>query len=178
VPSFLVFRVEAGTAVHFAAEQEASGANGVKRDDVPRVFRDDVGGDEIDFSRAVGDGAASGATVSVDAIEAVEKLGGSFDLDAPQEWERAGKSRFLDCDNRLLRKRSSSLGMTIRLAGVEDEVVAFAVAVGLADGEAHAGGDELEDEFGEFSATLGGAFTAERIDGRDMAQARRGRASG
>jgi hypothetical protein len=62
--------------------------------------------------------------------------------------------------------------------GVEDEVVAFAVSVGFGDGEAHAGGDKEEDEFGEFSATLGGAFAAERINGRDSPRARRWRASG
>jgi hypothetical protein len=64
------------------------------------------------------------------------------------------------------------------VAGVEDEVVAFAVAVGFGDAEAEAGGDEEEDEFGELAATLGVAFTAERIDWRDSSWARRWRASG
>jgi hypothetical protein len=68
--------------------------------------------------------------------------------------------------------------MRIRLTWVEDEVVAFAVSVGLGDSETHTGGDEEEDEFGEFSTTLGGAFAAEGIDGRDSPRARRGKASG
>lgn len=150
--------VHSGAAVVFAAKEEAGAADGVEREDVPGIFRDDVGGYEIDFAGTVGDGAASEAAVGVDAIESVEKLGGSFDLDAPEErceW-KAGMGQ----------------------ARVEDEVVAFTVSVGLADGEAHAGGDELEDEFGEFSATLGGEFAAEGINGRDSSQARRGRASG
>jgi hypothetical protein len=68
--------------------------------------------------------------------------------------------------------------MTIRLAGVEDEIVAFTVSVGFADGEAHASGNKEEDEFGKLSATLGVALAAEGIDGRDSPRARRGRASG
>ena len=59
VPGFAVLVVEAGAAVLFAAEQEAGAADGVERDDVPGILGNDVGGDEIDFSRAVGNGAAS-----------------------------------------------------------------------------------------------------------------------
>ena len=44
------------------------------------------------------------------------------------------------------------------IAGVEDYVVAFAVAVGTGHAEAEAGGFEDEGEFGEFSAALGVAF--------------------
>jgi hypothetical protein len=149
--------VEAGAAVVFAAEQEAGTADGVHGDEVPGIFGDDVGGDEVDFTGAVRDGAAGSAAVSVDPIESKEKLGGSFDLDAPEQ----------RCE------REAGMG----LACVEYEVVAFAVSVGFADGEAHAGGDELEDEFGELSATLGGEFSAEGMDGRDSPQARRGKAS-
>jgi hypothetical protein len=39
--------------------------------------------------------------------------------------------------------------------GVDDEIIAFAVAVGLGDGEAKSGGLVGEGEFGEFSAALG-----------------------
>ena len=53
------------------------------------------------------------------------------------------------------------------IAGVEDEVVALAVSVGFGDAEAKPGGNEKEDEFGELAATLGVAFTAERMDWRD-----------
>jgi len=61
----------------------------------------------------------------------------------------------------------------IRGAGIEDDVVTFAVAVGLGDAEAEAGGFEGEGEFGEFSATLGGEFVL--AGGRSWA--RRWRAS-
>lgn len=64
------------------------------------------------------------------------------------------------------------------MTGVEDEVVPFTVSPGFADGEAHASRDENEDEFGEFSATLGGEFAAEGMNGRDSSQARRGKAPG
>ena len=43
--------------------------------------------------------------------------------------------------------------------GVEDEVVTFAVAVGLGDAEAHGGGFVSESEFGEFASALSGEFT-------------------
>src|ERR1035437_3876623 len=44
------------------------------------------------------------------------------------------------------------------IAGVEDDVVAFAVAVGAGDAETEVRGFEDESEFGEFSAALGGEF--------------------
>jgi hypothetical protein len=73
--------------------------------------------------------------------------------------------------------------------GVDDEVVAFAVTVGLGDGESECGGFEGEGEFGEFSAALGGEFALEcgwrygvpsselfrKRLGRDRDWARRGR---
>jgi hypothetical protein len=43
-------------------------------------------------------------------------------------------------------------------AGVDNEVVAFAVAVRAGDAEAEIRGFEDEGEFGEFSAALGGEF--------------------
>lgn len=62
-------------------------------------------------------------------------------------------------------------------AGVDDKVVALTVSVRFTDREAHAGSDELEDEFGELSAPLGGAFAAEGMNGRDSFQVRRWKAS-
>jgi len=50
----------------------------------PGVFGDDVGGEEVDFAGEVGDGASSAAVEGIDAVEAVEELGGAFDLDAPE----------------------------------------------------------------------------------------------
>ena len=44
------------------------------------------------------------------------------------------------------------------VAGIEDYVVAFAVAVGAGGAEAEVGGFEDEGEFGEFSAALGVDF--------------------
>ena len=96
MPGFAVLVVEAGAAVVFAAEEEAGGADGVDRDDVPGVFGDDEGGEEVDFGGEVGDGASAGAAVGVDAVEAVEKLGGTFDLDAVKRVvSGARNSRFL-----------------------------------------------------------------------------------
>jgi hypothetical protein len=53
-------------------------------------------------------------------------------------------------------------GAGTEVAGVEDYVVAFAVAEGAGDAEAEVGGFEGEGEFGEFSATLGGEFVLTR----------------
>jgi hypothetical protein len=44
----------------------------VERDDVPGVFGDDVGGDEVDFTGEVGDGASVHAAMGVDAVETFE----------------------------------------------------------------------------------------------------------
>jgi hypothetical protein len=46
----------------------------------------------------------------------------------------------------------------VQIAGVEDDVVAFAVAVGAGDAETEVRGFEDESEFGEFSAALGVEF--------------------
>jgi len=170
--------------VLFPAEQEAGAADGVERDDVPGIFGDDVGGDEVDFAGEVGNGAASAAVVGVDAVEAVEELGGTFDLDAiERRWtlggERAGKGCGPIRPGRSTAgggRRHMGIGARHKVAGVEDEVVAFAVAVGFGDAEAKAGGDEEEDEFGELAATLGVAITAEGMDWRDSSWARRWRA--
>jgi len=73
VPGFAVGVVEAGAAVAVAAEEEAGdSAKGVEWEDVPGVFGDDVGGEEVDFAGKVGDGASVAAAVGVDAVEAVE----------------------------------------------------------------------------------------------------------
>ena len=46
--------------------------------------------------------------------------------------------------------------------GVEDEVVTFAIAVGLGDAEAHGGGFVGERELGEFASALCGEFALTR----------------
>jgi|SRR5882672_3247224 len=98
-------------------------------EDEPGVLGDDVGDEEVDFGGMVGDDAAVGAAMRVDAVEAAHESGGGFDLNAQEA-----------------------------MSGVEDEVVAFAVTVGLGDVEAERCGFEDEGEFGKFSATLGGLF--------------------
>jgi hypothetical protein len=144
-PGFAVGVVEAGAAVAAATEQEAGdSASGVERDDVPGVFGDDVGGEEVDFAGKVRDGASVGTAVGVDAIESVAELGGTFDLDAPEWRGRIGRAR---------------IGLPAKVAGVDNDVVAFAVAVGLADSEAEFVGLEGEGDFGEFSKALGGEFS-------------------
>ena len=117
-------------------------------EDIPGVFGDDVGDEEVDFGGFVGGDAADGAAVGVDVIEAVFLCCGGFDLDA-EEFVAFGPS-----------------------AADEDEVEALAVAVGLGDAEAEAGGFVDEGEFGELSATLGVEFA---LVGRG--RARRGGAS-
>jgi hypothetical protein len=62
VPCFPVLVVHASFAVVATAEQEAGGSQeGFEGEYVPGVFGDDVGGEEMDFSALVGDGAASDA---------------------------------------------------------------------------------------------------------------------
>jgi hypothetical protein len=98
-------------------------------EDEPGVFGDDVGDQEVDFARLIGDDSVVGSAMGVDAVEAAHESGGGFDLDAEEA-----------------------------VSGVEDEVVAFAVAVGFGDVESHRRRFEDEGEFGELSATLGGLF--------------------
>ena len=75
-PGFAVGVVEAGFAVFFAAEEDA-GASGYEVDgeDVPGVFGNDVGGEEIDFGGGVGDGVAIDAAAGIHVVEAVGELG-------------------------------------------------------------------------------------------------------
>ena len=210
VPRFAVGVVEAGFGVAFAAEEEAGdSAGGGEGEDVPGVLGDDVGGEEIDFGGEIGDGASVDAAVGVGAVETFEQLGGTFHLHAPEErWSggRAGGGG-LFWSWSLLRIFLIGLRPTgillprdgwqvkgggqecpphmecpahMEVAGVEDEVVAFAVSVGLGDGEAEADGFEDEREFGELSATLGGEVVAGGGIGGwgDGPWARRWRASG
>ena len=92
MPGFAVGVVEAGAAVAAAAEQEAgASAGGVERNNVPGVFGDDVGGEEVDFAGKVGDGASVDAAMGVDTVEAFEKLGGTLHLDAPEGRGEVGR---------------------------------------------------------------------------------------
>ena len=85
MPGLTIGVVEAGFAVEFAAEEEACAAsNDLNGHDVPGVFGDDVGSEEIDFGGSVGDGVSGDAAAGVYVVEAVDELGGSFDLHSPQ----------------------------------------------------------------------------------------------
>ncbi len=89
VPGFAVGVVFVAFAAAFGVEGERGQAEDVReREDVPGVFGDDVGDEEIDFGEFVGDGASVDAAVGVDAVEAAQELGGGFDLDADEA--RAG----------------------------------------------------------------------------------------
>lgn len=85
VPRFPVLVVHAWFAVAAFAEQETGGSQeGFEGEYVPGVFGDDVGGEEMDLSKLVGDVAASDAAVSVEAIHPLCDLGSALDLDAPE----------------------------------------------------------------------------------------------
>jgi len=165
VPGFAVGVVEAGLAVGSAAEQEAGGSEeGLERNEVPGVFGDDVSGEEVDFAGEIGDGAASGAAVGVEVVHAVFDLGGALHLDAPERRRgivrtpaRAGATaEDGECGTDGLPVGGfGAPAVGGEVAGVDDGIVAFAVAEGPGDSEAEAGGFEGEGEFGEFSAALG-----------------------
>jgi hypothetical protein len=129
-PGFAVFFVAAAAAwvatEGVDADHEAS-AEGADGDDVPDVGAEDENGEEINFGGQVGEMFVGGLPVSVNGIGAVMGGGAGFDLDAPGA-----------------------------LAGVEEEVVALAVAVGLGHDQALAAGFYHEHHFGEFAALLAG----------------------
>jgi len=148
VPGFAVVVVGAGDGAAFGAEKEAGLAVDVgEGEDEPGVFRDDVGDDEVDFGEFVGDGASVDAAVGVDVVEAVLKLSGGLNLDADEAGAGVGVGR--------------GGGRGGQVGGVEDDVVAFAVAEGFGDAEAVAGGGEGEGEFGDLAAAFGGEFAPE-----------------
>jgi len=113
--------------VEIGVEAEGgAGGEGLDGDDVPEVEGDDVGGEEVDVVAGEFAFAAAVAEGGLDLVSAgVEGLG-AFDLDAAE----AG-------------------------AGVDGEVVAFAVAPGAEDFVSAAGGLMEEGGFAEFSGALG-----------------------
>jgi len=142
VPGFAIFFPAGAGAVDVGIEAQAAGGSEVfDGDHVPGFLRDDVGDESIDFVGGVADFAA--AVDGVDGLHVVSagaEGGGAFELDAPEA-----------------------------AAGVEDEVVALAVAPGFGDDETFFGGFEQESGFGELSGALGvGARPGDfaRRDGR------------
>jgi len=174
VPGFAVGVVLVAFAAAFGVEGERGQAEDVReREDVPGVFGDDVGDEEIDFGEFVGDGASVDAAVGVDAVEAAQKLGGGFDLDADEARAdrgrkqvpfgklRAGSHRAFgpvrndrgEAFGTVRNDRGEAFGPVrndrwevggVVFWAIEDDVVAFAVAVGAGDTEAVAGGGEGE----------------------------------
>ncbi len=127
VPGFALGAVEAALGIILeAAEQAGAGDYVPDGEDEPGVLGDDVGDQEVDLGRVVGDCAAVGTALRVDVVAAVEDRGGGFHLGAPES-----------------------------LSGIEDEVVALAVAVGLGYAESHARRLEGEREFCQLAAAFG-----------------------
>jgi len=170
VPGFAVAVVAVGFAAAFGAEGDGGRAEDVReREDEPGIFGNDVGGEEVDFSEGVGDGASVDAAVGVDAVEAALELGGGFDLDADEARACGARKQVPFGALRLLRAGFPVPSFSLRsgrdgrwdVRRVEDDVVAFAVAVGAGDAEAVACGGKGEGEFGNFSAAFGGEFALE-----------------
>src|SRR5580704_1826792 len=99
-------------------------------DYVPEVQRDYVGGYEVDVAFVVGDVATADGVGGAGFVGIGAEAVGAFDLDAEQ--------------------MDFGLGTV-----VEDEVVALAVAPGLADGEAALAGLVEEGGFGTLAGALG-----------------------
>jgi hypothetical protein len=132
VPGFAVgFVNSAGVGLRMEGEAGGRVSNG---EDEIGVVGNDVDDDEIYFGGLVGDDVSAGVTGRADVVEAVDQAGGAFYLDAPELF---------------------AFGPA---AADEDEVETFAVAVGLGDSEALAGGFVGEGKFGKLSATLGVEF--------------------
>jgi hypothetical protein len=93
---------EAGAGASLGIEAEAfAGGEGFDGEDVPDVKRDDVGEEDVDIVDGVGGFSGLIGVDGLDIVSAGAHGGGALDLSAPEA-----------------------------LAGVEDEVVTFAVAPG------------------------------------------------
>jgi hypothetical protein len=148
VPGFAIFlEVRAvGSFCAFGIEADVGEIPDLRdRDDVPGIVSDDVSGDEVDFVSGVwNDGFMCAGTGDANAVS---PAGG-------------GKNRF-------------DLNAKDAAIGLDDHVVGFAVAVGLADGESHAGGFDDEDQFRDDAFAFGiecgasdGLALAARLSGR------------
>ena len=111
-PGFAVAGVESGVGAVAREEVDAfvSGERFDRNDD-PSVFGENVADKEVDFVGGVGDGDAVRAALRGEEVSALAEAAGRLDLHADET-----------------------------AAGVEDEVVAIAVAVGFGDSESEAGG--------------------------------------
>ena len=126
MPGFAVL-FEAGAVASLGVEAEAfAGGEGFDGEDVPDVERDDVGKEDVDVVDGVGGFSGLIGVDGLDIVSAGAYGGGALDLSAPEA-----------------------------LAGVEDEVVTFAVAPGPGDSETQRLGLEQKGCFREFSSTFG-----------------------
>jgi hypothetical protein len=132
MPGFAVGLVDSAGVVLGVEGQASWGAS--DGEDEIGVVGNDVDDHEIYFGGLVGDHASAGMPGRADVVETVDQAGGAFDLHAP-ELVAFGPA-----------------------AADEDEVEALAVAVGLGDSEAFAGGFVGEGEFRELSSALGVEF--------------------
>jgi hypothetical protein len=114
VPGFAVGFVDSA-AVALRAEGEAGGSVSNGKDEIG-VVGNDVDDHEIDFGGLVGDHASARVPSRGDVVEAVDQASGAFYLHTPELF---------------------AFGP---VAADQDEVKTFAVAVGLGDSEAFAGG--------------------------------------
>lgn len=118
-PGFAILLVVAAAGSAVGEEKQAFLFDFIDGDYVPDVDRDEVGDKHIDFLGCVERFLVVAASCMQIVVTAVVAASG-FDLDTPQA-----------------------------LAGVEDEVIAFAVAPWFGDSETKGGGFVEESEFGE-----------------------------
>ncbi len=130
VPGFAVFFVAAaaaGVAAEGVDADHKASDDGADGNEIPDIGSQDHDRDEIYFGGRVREMLAGGLPVGVDGVGAVVRGGAGFDLDAPGTF-----------------------------AGVHDEVVTLAFAVGFSHDQAFGAGFDHEHHFGEFAALLGG----------------------
>jgi hypothetical protein len=128
VPSLAILFPAGSLAGDVGIEAEAFvGGEGFNGQDVPDVEGEDVGDQDVNVVGGVDDFAfAVDAVDGLDVVAASADDFGAFELHAPEA-----------------------------RAGVEDEVVAFAVSPGLGEVEAEGFRFQEEGGFGEFSGALG-----------------------
>ena len=84
MPSLAVGAVEAALGIVLETEEQAgAGEDGLDGEDEPGVLGNDVGDQNVDLRRVLGDRFAVGAAVGIYAVAAVEDGGGGLDLDSP-----------------------------------------------------------------------------------------------
>jgi hypothetical protein len=106
--------------------QILAGREGLDREHVPEIERDDVGDDAVNVVGGEGDHFALYVDVGMDGVSAMALVGGGADLHAPEA-----------------------------ASGVEDVVVAVAVSPGFGDAESEGDSFLHECQFGDLSTAFG-----------------------